>query len=153
MNFLERGGTGDLFATLRRGELEPEQAALLFSTEPGQVAAPVPSREGYELVRVLRFHPARLDEATREKVRKLLFEEWLAEGRRRARVEWFWGAAEAEESARRIPVNHFREALVASPAGEEWYARWRRESAPPPRLRFPPRWHRPDDRPPGPARP
>ncbi len=97
VSFLERGGTGDLFATLRRGELEPEQAALLFSTEPGQVAEPIPSGAGYELVRVLRFHPARLDEATREKVRERLFEEWLAEGRRRARVEWFWGAAEAEE--------------------------------------------------------
>jgi parvulin-like peptidyl-prolyl isomerase len=84
---LKRGG----------GELEPEQARLLFSTEEGQVAPPVPSAEGYELVRVLRRLPARFDEATREKVRGLLFEEWLAEGRRRARVEWFWGAAEPEE--------------------------------------------------------
>jgi putative peptide maturation system protein len=94
--FLERGIAGDLFATLRRGELEPEQAESVFSTEPGQLAAPVPSGEGYELVRVLRFLPARFDEATREKVKDLLFEEWLAEGRRSARVEWFWGAAESE---------------------------------------------------------
>jgi hypothetical protein len=49
------------------------------------------------LVRVLRFLPARFDEATREQVRDVLFEQWLAEGRRRARVEWFWGAAEAAE--------------------------------------------------------
>lgn len=97
VGFLERGGAGELFATLRRGELEPEQAELLFSTEEGRLARPVPSGAGYELVRVLRRLPARLDEATREKVRELLFEEWLADGRRRARVEWFWGAAESED--------------------------------------------------------
>lgn len=95
--FLERGGAGELFTTLRRGELEPEQAERLFSTKPGQMAEPVPSGKGYEVVRVLRFLPARLDEATREQVRDSLFEEWLAEQRRRARVEWFWGAAEAAE--------------------------------------------------------
>jgi putative peptide maturation system protein len=97
VDYLERGGTGELFATLRRGELEPEQAERIFSTEPGHLAEPVPSGDGYELVRVLRFLPARFDEATREQVRELLFEEWLTEGRRRARVEWFWGAAEAAE--------------------------------------------------------
>jgi putative peptide maturation system protein len=97
VNFLERGGTGELLTTLRRGELEPEQAERLFSTQPGRIAAPVPSGEGYELVHVLRFLPARFDEATRKQIRDLLFEEWLAEGRRRARVEWFWGAAEATE--------------------------------------------------------
>ncbi|PTL76057.1 TIGR04500 family putative peptide maturation system protein [Vitiosangium sp. GDMCC 1.1324] len=97
VDFLERGGSGELFATLRRGELEPEQAERLFSTEPGRLSEPVPSGKGYELVRVLRFLPARFDEATREQVRDVLFEEWLTEGRRRARVEWFWGAAEAAE--------------------------------------------------------
>jgi len=97
VGFLERGGTGELFATLRRGELEAGQAEPLFSTEEGQVAPPIASGEGYELVRVLRRLPARFDETTREKVRELLFEEWLAEGRRRARVEWFWGADEPEE--------------------------------------------------------
>lgn len=97
VQFLERGGAGELFSTLRRGELEPEQAERLFSTPSGQLAEPVPSGQGYELARVLRFLPARFDEATRKQVRELLFEEWLAEGRRRARVEWFWGAAEAAE--------------------------------------------------------
>lgn len=95
--FLERGGPGELFTTLRRGELEPAQAERLFSTVPGQLAEPLPSGEGYELVRVLRFLPPRFDEATREQVRDSLFEEWLAERRRHARVEWFWGAAEAAE--------------------------------------------------------
>ncbi|AKJ00596.1 Hypothetical protein AA314_02222 [Archangium gephyra] len=97
VSFLERGGAGNPFTTLRRGELEPEQAERLFSTGPGQLSEPVPSGAGYELVHVLRFLPARFDEATREQVRDVLFEEWLAEQRRRARVEWFWGAAEAAE--------------------------------------------------------
>jgi hypothetical protein len=35
--------------------------------------------------------PAVLDEGTRDFVERRLFDEWLSERRRRARVEWFWG--------------------------------------------------------------
>jgi putative peptide maturation system protein len=95
--FLERGLEDSLFVILQRGELHPEQAEVLFSTQPGQVTPPVPSGEGYELVQVLDFVPARLDAATRRQIRDALFEQWLEEKRRTARVEWFWGAAEAAE--------------------------------------------------------
>jgi len=93
--FLETGETGELLATLERGELDPEQAALVFAAEPGQLAEPVPSGEGYELVWVMQFLPGRFDEATRRKIADRLFDAWLEEKRRSARVEWFWGAAEA----------------------------------------------------------
>ncbi|QRN97719.1 TIGR04500 family putative peptide maturation system protein [Archangium violaceum] len=93
--FLERNEPSDLFVTLRRGEVEPQQAEVLFSTEPGQLAPPVSSGNGCELVQVLRFLPARFDEAMRAKVADQMFEEWLAQKRREARVEWYWGAAEA----------------------------------------------------------
>jgi putative peptide maturation system protein len=95
--FLERGQEDSLFMTLQRGELHPEQAELLFSTRPGQVTLPVPSGDGYELAQVLAFVPARLDAVTRQQVRDALFEQWLEERRRTARVEWFWGAAEAAD--------------------------------------------------------
>lgn len=95
--FLAGGSEEGLFATLQRSELHREQAEILFAGQPGQVLAPVPSGQGYELVQVLGFVPARLDDATRQQIRDALFEEWLDERRRTARVEWFWGAAEAAE--------------------------------------------------------
>lgn len=95
--FLAQGQGGDLFVTLQRRELHAEQAEVLFATEPGQVAAPVPSGEGYDLVQVLGFVPARLDAATRQQITGILFEQWLEDQRRGARVEWFWGEAEAAE--------------------------------------------------------
>lgn len=96
--FLAKGVEDSLFVTLQRSELHPEQAALLFSTRPGQVTPPMPGGDGYELAQVLAVVPARLDAATRRQIRDALFEQWLAERRRTARVEWFWGAAEAAET-------------------------------------------------------
>lgn len=96
-HFLETAKKNDLFVTLERGDLDSEQAAILFATAPGEVAAPIPSGDGFELAQVLRFLPARLDEATRERISNQLFESWLEGERRRARVEWFWGEAEAAD--------------------------------------------------------
>jgi hypothetical protein len=55
----------------------------------------VPSGEGYELVWVMQFLPGQFDDATRRKMGSLLFDAWLEEKRRGARVEWFWGETEA----------------------------------------------------------
>jgi hypothetical protein len=60
----------------------------------------------YRVARVLRLTPARLDEATAAAIKQLLFDEWLAERRRAARIEWYWGPCEpcymtAEGKARR----------------------------------------------------
>lgn len=95
--FLHGVAGGDVFATLRRDELVPEQAAQLFDTEPGQVAPLQVSGDGFEVVQVLRRVPAELDEATRTVVGDRLFARWLEARRARARVEWFWGAAEAAD--------------------------------------------------------
>lgn len=93
--FVETGDAGSLFATLERRELDAEQAALVFGTEPGQLTGPVPSGDGYELLWVMQVLPGRFDEPTRQKIASLLFDAWLEEKRRSARVEWFWGADEA----------------------------------------------------------
>jgi putative peptide maturation system protein len=95
--FVEKGEAGSLFATLERKELDAEQAALVFGTQAGQLTEPVPSGDGYELLWVMQVIPAQLDESTRQKITSLLFEAWLEEKRRSARVEWFWGADEAAE--------------------------------------------------------
>jgi putative peptide maturation system protein len=95
--FLQGGNPGDLFATLRRGEIDAEQAALLFATEAGQVAAVLASGDGFEVVKVLRRIPAELDGETGKLIGDRLFNEWLGERRARARVEWYWGEADAAE--------------------------------------------------------
>jgi hypothetical protein len=46
-------------------------------------------------VQVLRRLPAVLDDETRTRIGDRLFARWLDEQRACARVEWFWGAAEA----------------------------------------------------------
>ena len=85
---------GDLFATLRRDDLDPDHAAQLFTTEPGQLAPVLGSGDGFEVVQVLRRLPAVLDDDTRTLISNRLFDRWLDEQRARARVEWFWGAAD-----------------------------------------------------------
>jgi putative peptide maturation system protein len=95
--FLQGNGHGEIFVTLRRDELEADQAAQLFETEPGQLAPIVASGDGFEVVQVLRRLPGVLDDETRAVIGDRLFEHWLGEQRACARVEWFWGAAEATE--------------------------------------------------------
>ena len=95
--FLRDAGRAELFMTLRRDELAPGEAALVFETEPGQLAPVLASGDGFEVVQVLRRIPAVLDDETRALIGERVFERWLGEQRARARVEWFWGAAEASE--------------------------------------------------------
>jgi putative peptide maturation system protein len=95
--FLNGNTHSEVFVTLRRHELDADQAAQLFATEPGQLAPVQPSGDGFEVVQVLRRLPAVLDDATRAAIGELLFERWLDVQRARARVEWFWGEAEAAD--------------------------------------------------------
>lgn len=92
------GSTGrELFATWWRGELDAGDAAALFATEPGQIAPVLESGGGFEVVQVLRRLGAVLDDDTRARIADQRFDGWLAARRAHARVEWFWGAADAAE--------------------------------------------------------
>jgi len=82
------------FATVRRRDLTPAHARVIFAASPGQVLGPFECADGHDVVRVLRTVRARLDESTRELVMGILFEEWLAKHRGQATVKWFWGDAE-----------------------------------------------------------
>jgi putative peptide maturation system protein len=95
--FLEGAAPGELFTTLWRDELEAGPAAQLFDVEPGELAPVVASGDGFELIQVLRRLPAALDDETRRRIGDRLFDRWLDDQRACARVEWFWGAAEATE--------------------------------------------------------
>jgi putative peptide maturation system protein len=86
------------FEVLRRGQA-PAELAAVFAAEPGDVLAPIPTAEGHLIVRVIGREPARLDGRTRAAVKRALFEVWLAERRRSARVEWYWGTADQAAAA------------------------------------------------------
>ncbi len=93
--FLHHGAGGEIFATLWRHELDADRAGILFDTESGQLAPVLTSGDGFEVVQVLCKLPAVLDDETRALIDDRMFEHWLGEQRACARVEWFWGAAEA----------------------------------------------------------
>jgi putative peptide maturation system protein len=82
-----------LFAVVQRRHASPELAAAVFAAAPGDLLGPVPTEEGPVVVRALSRTTARLDEPTRAAIKKILFEEWLEERRRAARIEWYWGNA------------------------------------------------------------
>src|SRR5262249_7815456 len=86
-----------LFATLRRRdaaqELGEELTAMIFAASPGEVVGPMRIASGYVVTRVLAHTPAVLNEATRTVIEEILFDDWLAERRRTARVTWHWGTA------------------------------------------------------------
>jgi Parvulin-like peptidyl-prolyl isomerase len=84
----------DIFAVVQRAQPPPELGAAVFAAAPGEMLGPVRTGEGYAIVRVLSFTPARLDERTRNTIKKILFEAWLAERRQAAKIEWYWGNAD-----------------------------------------------------------
>jgi parvulin-like peptidyl-prolyl isomerase len=78
---------------IERREAAPEFREQLFAAAPGQLVGPVEGDAGYALMRVLSVQPADLDDRTRATIKKILFENWLAERRQAARIEWCWGNA------------------------------------------------------------
>lgn len=52
----------------------------------------------YRVIHVLRTRAAQSSPQTTQRLKAMLFQEWLAEQRRAARIEWFWG--EAKRTAR-----------------------------------------------------
>ena len=96
--FFEAAGHGAppeaaLFAVIERRQAEPALRDQLFAAAPGQLVGPVPVETGHALMRVLEIVPAQLDDRTRAVIKDILFEDWLAERRQAARIEWCWGNA------------------------------------------------------------
>jgi putative peptide maturation system protein len=89
------GAAPSLFATLRRCDAAQDPlAAAVFAAAPGDLVGPVRVGAEWTLARVLSVTPAELDAPTRARVEELLFEEWLAERRRTAIIDWNWGQRE-----------------------------------------------------------
>lgn len=82
-----------LFRTIRRRDAIDQQAAV-FAAASGDVVGPARVGERYALYRVLAIVPACLDDHVRAVIQRALFDEWLADRRRTATIEWNWGTVE-----------------------------------------------------------
>jgi putative peptide maturation system protein len=88
----EQHHVGQLFRRLRRSDLSSELAELIFGAAPDEIVGPVAESDGFAVVKVLQIAPAKLDPATSRTIERQLFQEWLAERRRGAMLEWYWGS-------------------------------------------------------------
>jgi putative peptide maturation system protein len=86
--------TSSLFGTVTRRDARATLLDALFDVEPGQVLGPIALDDRFALVRVIEITPARLDSRTRNTIKDFLFDEWLADRRRSAKIEWYWGNAD-----------------------------------------------------------
>jgi putative peptide maturation system protein len=65
----------------------------------GEVLGPAPLPDGgFRVAYVLAVEPAELDEPRRELIERRIFADWLAERRREAHLEWFWGSRDRTDA-------------------------------------------------------
>ncbi|MGW5076116.1 TIGR04500 family putative peptide maturation system protein [Rhodococcus sp. NPDC004095] len=86
-------------ATVRGAEFVEVAAADLGHAAPGTVLGPVESESGWEVTQVLAAFPAAPGPETDRLLADAAFDGWIAERRRDARIEWFWGAADKTPTA------------------------------------------------------
>ncbi|MEV5407692.1 TIGR04500 family putative peptide maturation system protein [Thermopolyspora sp. NPDC052614] len=67
--------------------IEDVPRAEVGEAEAGEILAPDPRT----LIKVISIGEAVFDAATRRRVERRIFEEWVEERRRTAKIEWFWG--------------------------------------------------------------
>jgi putative peptide maturation system protein len=82
------------FSEIGRGDLDGELSSLVLAAKPGTVMAARAGNGGWEVVQVLAVQRAQVDVSAMRMAEQRVFDEWLADRRRSARVEWFWGEAE-----------------------------------------------------------
>lgn len=82
-----------LFTVMERRHAPPAIREQLFAAQPGELIGPVAVGGGYALYRILTNAPSQLDGRVRAAVKTILFDEWLAQRRGAARIEWCWGNA------------------------------------------------------------
>jgi putative peptide maturation system protein len=86
----KKNPSGDVFAVIQRGQAKVELMNI-FGAKCGEVLKPMKTEKGFTIFRILSFNSAHLDEKTVTTIKGTLFEEWLADHRRMARIEWYWG--------------------------------------------------------------
>jgi putative peptide maturation system protein len=80
------GPAGGYAGELSRTNMEAVIESSVFGSQPGKVVGPFKLDDGWHLIKVESLRPARLDDGLREKIKAQLFDEWLAEQRRKAKI-------------------------------------------------------------------
>ena len=88
---------GGYVGLVPRTEMEAAVEAAVFGAPPGKTVGPFKGDAGWELVKIEALHRAQLDAATREAIKARLFEDWLKEQRRKARIKFPLLEESAEE--------------------------------------------------------
>lgn len=82
----ENGGS---IGAVQRGSLKPDIEARIFNADEGSIHGPFTSSDGrfFELFTVNNIHAASLDEATKDKVQKQVYDNWLKDRANESRIE------------------------------------------------------------------
>ena len=91
---------GGYLGLKRRSDMEAEMEAAVFGAQEGKTVGPIKTCDGWELVKVENFHRATLDDAMRESIKSILFDNWLIEQRLKAKIVMTLLEDEAEEAER-----------------------------------------------------
>jgi putative peptide maturation system protein len=84
------GGAGCVLTVSLSSKYTCDLPAELRAASDKAIIGPVTEASRHWLGQVLQRFPARLNEATRAAIRKLLFRQWLMERRERASLRWHW---------------------------------------------------------------
>jgi putative peptide maturation system protein len=84
------------FSVIQRRELTSPLKETIFATEIDSTVELFYTGETYAIFRVLSLIPANLDDKTRIAIRNLIFEQWLAQKRQEAKIDWYWGVSDLE---------------------------------------------------------
>ena len=80
-----------------RTDMEPAMEAAVFGAQPGKTVGPIKTYAGWQLVKLEAIHLASLDDSLRENIKSLLFEDWLADQRQKAKISIPLFELEADE--------------------------------------------------------
>src|SRR5262249_24392417 len=78
---------GGSLGVVDRKNLSPPDDAAGFGARPGDVVGPFKTPQGFHVIKVEEILPAQLDDKTTEAIRDRLFEDWLRQRQRLARVQ------------------------------------------------------------------
>jgi len=77
---------GGYSGAVRRTEMEAAMEAAVFGAQPGATIGPIKTYDGWQLAKIEAIHLATLDDSLRETIKSLLFEDWLAGERLKAKI-------------------------------------------------------------------
>jgi putative peptide maturation system protein len=86
-------GASDLqvfVGTVSRREVSSATGERLFAASTGAIVSTEDNEGVWEVIEVVKFHPAQLDRKTRHRIREVLFQKWLEQKRDTSRIIWHW---------------------------------------------------------------